>query len=170
MAQPMDEQSHLELIRSSPGDEKLLREYAEWLSANDDPRGEYLQAELAFRETLDRLQQIRSQMYELTVVRVLDLNWLDIVHPLSVTAIADGTFYTAETADDEPLVKPGDGCEPDTIVGILEIMRVRNQIAAGTAGYISEIVARNGQSVKGGDTLIKLVRLPPQSMNPENSS
>jgi biotin carboxyl carrier protein len=157
----MDEQSYLELIRSSPGDEKLLREYALWLAANDDPRGEYLESELAFRATLARLQRIRSQMYELTIVGGLDLNWLDSVHPLTVTAIMTGTFYSAPSPDQPAFVKQGDPCESNTIVGIIETMSIGNQIVAGTVGYVSEIIARDGQSVSRGDTLIKLVRVSP---------
>ncbi len=160
----MDEQSHLDLIRSSPGDEKLLREYAQCLTARDDPRGEYLEAELTFRETLVRLQQIRKQMHELTVARGLDLRWLNVVHPLSVQAAMSGTFYTAPAPDEPAFVKRGDACNSDTIVGVLEVKGVRNQVPAGTAGYVSEVVAADGQAVRGGDTLVKLVRLPSQQV------
>lgn len=159
----MDEQSHLEQIRSSPGNVQLLREYAEWLAANDDPRGEYLETELAFRAAETRIQELRLQMYELTVVQGLDLNWLDIVHPLFVTAITAGTFYTAPAPGQPPFVSLGDPCDSETIVGILEIMRVPNQIASGCAGFVSDVVVMDGQSVKGGDVLMKLVRTPPNA-------
>lgn len=166
----MDEESHLDRIRSSPGNTKVLRDYADWLAANEDPRGEYLETELAFREAEARIEELRGKMYELTVVRGLDMNWLDVVHPLYVTAIVGGTFYTAESSENPPLVRLGEPVAPDTIVGILEIGSVPNQIAAGFHGYISEIVASSGQSVSRGDILMRLVRLPPKSFVRNNSS
>lgn len=156
----MDEESYLNQMRESPGNTKLLRAYADWLSANDDPRGEYLETELAFREAETRIQELRRRMYELTVVRGLDMKWLDIVHPLFVTAIVEGTFYHSDSLENPPLVREGEPVAPDTIVGILEICTVPNQIAAGHHGYVSEFVAAHGQFVSTGEALMRLVRLP----------
>lgn len=157
----MDEHSHLERIRSSPGDMELLRDYAQWLSENDDPRGEYLEAELALRDTETRMRQLQSQMYELTVIQGLDLGWLDIVHPLVVTAPVEGMFHAASAPDRRPFIKPGDSCDAKTIVGILEVGGVSNKILAGTFGYVSEVVAVDGEPVACRATLVKLTRLPP---------
>ncbi len=159
----MDEEFHLERIRSSPEDIEVLRDYARWLAANNDPRGEYIESELEFRQTLERLHDLRQKMYDLTVVKGLDLGWLDVVHPLSVTAIVSGIFYAGPSPGAPPFVKIGDSCDADTVVGILEICSVPNQIAAGTTAYVSEILFTDGQAVTGGDTLIKLARLPPRT-------
>lgn len=157
----MDEHSHLERLRSAPGDAEILQNYAQWLSANSDPRGEYLTAELALRDTEARMRQLQAQMYELTVLRGLDLNWLDTVLPLTVKAPTAGTFYTSSSPDESPFAKPGDPCSPETIVGILEVMRVPNQIQASHAGYVAEVVVSNGQPVECGAPLIRLTRLSP---------
>lgn len=165
----MDEDSHLERLRSSPGKVELLREYAHWLSTNDDPRGEYLETELAFREAEAKIEELRARMYELTVVRGLDMNWLDVVHPLFVTAIPGGTFYSAPAPGAAPFVHIGDGIIPETIVGILEIGSIPNRIAAGCAGFVSEILVQDGQTVNYGEPLMRLVRLPPGSAPPRGS-
>lgn len=157
----MDEKSYLRQIRASPGNTKLLRAYADWLSTNNDPRGEYLETELAFREAESQIEALRGRMYELTVVRGFDMKWLDAVHPIFVTAIAGGTFYHSVAPEKPPLVRIGEHVSPDTIVGILEVCTVPNQIAAGHHGYVSEFVAEHGQSVSSGEALIHLVRLPP---------
>jgi len=158
----MDEDPYLNQIRLSPGNTKLLRDYADWLIGKEDPRGEYLETELEFREAEARIAELRKRMYEITVVRGLDMNWLDVVHPLFVTAIVDGIFFLAETPENRPFIREGEPVAPDTIVGMLEIGTVPNQIAAGFHGYVSEIVASNGQSVQCGDILMRLVRLSPR--------
>jgi len=104
----------------------LLREYAQWLAARGDSRGEYLETELAFRDAEARIQELRRKMYELTVVRGLDMNWLDVVHPLFTTTNVGGTFYVSPEPGAQPFVNIGDACNPDTIIGILEIGAVPN--------------------------------------------
>ena len=100
-------------------------------------------------------------MYELTVVRGLDMNWLDVVHPLFTTAIPGGKFYAASAPSAKPFVKIGDACNPDTVIGVLKIGTIPNQIAAQYHGYVAEIIAKDGQTVKYGEPLLRLVRLPP---------
>ncbi len=157
----MDETSHLTRIRSSPDNLGFLREYADWLTANGDVRGEYLETELAFREAEARIEELRGRMYELTVIRKLDLVWLDVVHPLFVTSPAGGKFQSAHSPEDRPLVCVGAPVEPDTIVGVLEIGSVPNEVVAGHAGYVSEIFVTSGQYVSNGERLMCIVRVPP---------
>lgn len=51
-------------------------------------------------------------------------------------------------------VKVGDKVEPNTLVAILEAMKMENEILAGVAGTVKEIKARAGDTVEGGKTLL----------------
>ena len=64
-----------------------------------------------------------------------------------------GTFYRASSPEAQPFVKVGDKVTPDTVVGIIEAMKVMNEIKAEKSGVIKEIVVENGQPVAYGEAL-----------------
>ncbi|MDR0933371.1 MAG: acetyl-CoA carboxylase biotin carboxyl carrier protein [Victivallales bacterium] len=64
-----------------------------------------------------------------------------------------GTFYRASSPDAKPFVKIGDKVTADTVVGIIEAMKVMNEIKAEKSGVIKEIVVENGQPVEYGEAL-----------------
>jgi glutaconyl-CoA/methylmalonyl-CoA decarboxylase subunit gamma len=51
-------------------------------------------------------------------------------------------------------VKVGDAVEPNTLIAILEAMKMENEILAGVAGTVKEIRARPGEMVDGGKVLV----------------
>ncbi len=67
-----------------------------------------------------------------------------------------GTFYSAPSPDAAPFVQVGDRVTPDTVICIIEAMKVMNEIKAEKAGVVKEIVAQNGQPVEYGQVLIVL--------------
>ena len=67
-----------------------------------------------------------------------------------------GTFYAAPSPDSAPFVQVGDKVTPDTVICIIEAMKVMNEIKAEKAGVVKEIVAQNGQPVEYGQVLIIL--------------
>jgi acetyl-CoA carboxylase biotin carboxyl carrier protein len=68
-----------------------------------------------------------------------------------------GTFY-ASSAPDAPLfVTVGSAVQPDTIVCIIEAMKVFTDIPAGIAGTVAEILVKNGQSVEFSQPLFRVV-------------
>ncbi len=67
-----------------------------------------------------------------------------------------GTYYSAPTPDDPVFVKVGDTVSADTIVCIVEAMKVFNQIPAETSGKIAEILVQNGDPVEFGQPLFRL--------------
>ena len=67
-----------------------------------------------------------------------------------------GTFYSAPSPDSAPFVKVGDRVTPDTVICIIEAMKVMNEIKAEKSGVVKEIVAQNGQPVEYGQVLIIL--------------
>ena len=59
-----------------------------------------------------------------------------------------GTFYRSPSPESEPFVKVGDRVENDTVVCIIEAMKLMNEIQAETGGIIAEIYVENGQPVE----------------------
>ena len=67
-----------------------------------------------------------------------------------------GTFYAADGPSAEPFVEVGAEVEPDTVVGIIEVMKMMNSIRAGVSGTIVEVCAENAQLVEEGAPLFKV--------------
>lgn len=67
-----------------------------------------------------------------------------------------GTFYAAPSPDSPSFVKVSDSVSEDTVVCILEAMKVMNEIKAETKGVIAEILVENGESVEYGQPLFRL--------------
>ncbi len=67
-----------------------------------------------------------------------------------------GTFYAAASPDSPPLVKVGDRVTPDTVVCIVEAMKVMNEIKAETGGTIEKVMMSSGQTVEFGQALFKV--------------
>jgi acetyl-CoA carboxylase biotin carboxyl carrier protein len=66
-----------------------------------------------------------------------------------------GTFYSAPSPESPPFVKPGQKVTPDTVVCIIEAMKVMNEIKADVSGTITEVAAENGQPVQFGQALFR---------------
>jgi acetyl-CoA carboxylase biotin carboxyl carrier protein len=67
-----------------------------------------------------------------------------------------GTFYRAASPDAPPFVDVGKAVTEDTVVCIIEAMKVMNEIKAETSGVIAEVVADNGKPVQFGQALFKV--------------
>lgn len=64
-----------------------------------------------------------------------------------------GTFYRATSPGAPALVSVGDKVTPDTVVAIIEAMKVMNEIKAEKSGVIKEILVENGNPVEYGQPL-----------------
>jgi acetyl-CoA carboxylase biotin carboxyl carrier protein len=67
-----------------------------------------------------------------------------------------GTFYRAASPDGLPFVDVGKTVTEETVVCIIEAMKVMNEIKAETSGVIAEVVAENGKPVQFGQVLFKV--------------
>ena len=67
-----------------------------------------------------------------------------------------GTFYTAASPESAPFVTVGMEVTEDTVVCIIEAMKVMNEIKSEVSGTITEIVAENGKPVQFGQALFKV--------------
>ena len=66
---------------------------------------------------------------------------------ITINSPAVGTFYTAASPEDPPFVSVGSVVKADTVICIIEAMKVFNQIQAEKSGRILEILVENGDAV-----------------------
>ena len=67
-----------------------------------------------------------------------------------------GTFYAAPAPDAPPYVIAGQDITPDSVVCIIEAMKVMNEIKAEISGVVVEVCAENGKPVQFGQTLFRV--------------
>jgi acetyl-CoA carboxylase biotin carboxyl carrier protein len=67
-----------------------------------------------------------------------------------------GTFYRAGAPGEEPFVDVGSPVEPDTVVCLIEVMKMMNSVKAGVAGTVVEVCARNAELVEYGEPLFRV--------------
>jgi acetyl-CoA carboxylase biotin carboxyl carrier protein len=73
-------------------------------------------------------------------------------HPQIVSPMV-GTFYLSPSPDSPPYVTVGQEVQEDTVVCIIEALKVMNEIKAETRGVIVEVLAQNGKPVEFGKPL-----------------
>ncbi len=67
-----------------------------------------------------------------------------------------GTFYRAPSPDSAPYIKEGQEVAEETVVCIIEAMKVMNEIKAEVKGLITEVLVENGASVQFGQPLFRV--------------
>lgn len=75
---------------------------------------------------------------------------------LCVHAPLPGTFYRAPAPGAPPFVEPGATVSPDTVVGIIETMKLMNPVHAGVHGVIDAILVDNATMIAKGEALMRL--------------
>lgn len=75
---------------------------------------------------------------------------------VTINAPTIGTFYSAPTPEDSAFVSVGSVVQPDTVVCIIEAMKVFNEVHAEKAGRIAEILVQNGDAVSFGQPLFRI--------------
>ncbi len=67
-----------------------------------------------------------------------------------------GTFYRAPSPESAPYVEVGTEVSPDTVVCIIEAMKVMNEIKAEAKGVITQVLVENAKPVEFGQPLFKI--------------
>jgi len=67
-----------------------------------------------------------------------------------------GTFFHAPKPGADPFVTVGAKVAPDTIIGIIEVMKLMNTVPAGVAGEVVEILAPDGKPVEFGQPILRV--------------
>ena len=73
-----------------------------------------------------------------------------------VTSPLLGIFYRAPRPGEPPFVEIGSRVEEDTVIGIVEVMKLMNSVRAGVKGEIVEILRENGALVEYGEVLLRV--------------
>ncbi len=91
-----------------------------------------------------------------TVPAETDASWDPHLHTVAAPLL--GTFYRAPKPGTAPFVEVGSRVDEDTIVGIIEVMKLMNAVRAGARGTVVEILGRDGTLVEYGETLLRITR------------
>ena len=75
-------------------------------------------------------------------------NGTDIVSPIV------GVFYAASSPDAAPFVKVGDHVQKGQVIGIVEAMKLMNEIPSDVTGTVTDIYVQNGDGVEYGQPII----------------
>jgi acetyl-CoA carboxylase biotin carboxyl carrier protein len=67
-----------------------------------------------------------------------------------------GTFYRAPSPESAPYIEVGAEVQPDTVVCIIEAMKVMNEIKAEAKGVITQVMVENAKPVEFGQPLFKI--------------
>ena len=67
-----------------------------------------------------------------------------------------GIFYRAPKPGEQPFVEVGSKVEEDTVIGIVEVMKLMNSVRAGVKGEVVEILCDNGALVEYGEILLRV--------------
>jgi acetyl-CoA carboxylase biotin carboxyl carrier protein len=73
-----------------------------------------------------------------------------------VRAPLAGIFYRAPSPHAEPYVREGDRLEPTSVIGLIEAMKVFNEVSAEASGRVLRFVVEGGAHVQAGDALLHL--------------
>lgn len=74
-----------------------------------------------------------------------------------ITSPMVGTYYSTPDPEEPPFVRVGDKVEKNTVVCIIEAMKVMNEIKAGAIGTIAEVLIEAGQPVEFGAKLFRII-------------
>ena len=85
-----------------------------------------------------------------TKVPAADPNVHDVTSPLL------GTFYRAPKPGAPPFVEVGAQVEEETVVAIIEVMKLMNTVRAGVRGTVTEILLGDGALAEYGETLLRV--------------
>ena len=75
---------------------------------------------------------------------------------LEIKSSMIGTFYNREKPETPPYVEVGTRVTPRTVVGLLEAMKLFNEVYAECSGVIAEVLVENGQFVEYGQVLFRV--------------
>jgi acetyl-CoA carboxylase biotin carboxyl carrier protein len=143
-------------------DIEKLKEFADFLEKRKLKKIQYKQGDFEiFLEKADEpaepsltqplQKQVVIQEKELTAIQAQEkelAKW--VISPMV------GTFYGTPSPDQPPFVKIGDQVTEDTVVCIIEAMKVMNEVKAGVRGIIEEVLMESSRPVEFGSKLFRI--------------
>lgn len=67
-----------------------------------------------------------------------------------------GTFYSSPSPDEDAYINIGDKVSKDQVIGIIEVMKVMNEVKCNYDGIVEEILINNNATVEYGQDLVKI--------------
>lgn len=67
-----------------------------------------------------------------------------------------GTFYNSPSPEKEPYIAVGDKVSKNQVIGIIEVMKVMNEVKCNYDGIVEDILINNNDTVEYGQSLIKI--------------
>lgn len=147
-----DIQEILRLLDDSPYDELNLQTADFQLSLRRKAGGGWIQESLTAGPRQSAAQALAAQApaTEKPEIAATEAGLLEIRAPMT------GTFYRAPKPGAEPFVEPGAHVREDTVIAIIEVMKLMSSIPAGHRGEIVEILAEDAGYVEKGQLLMRL--------------
>ena len=75
---------------------------------------------------------------------------VDVVAPLL------GNFYVTPRPGEPAFVNVGDRVQPDSIIAIIEVMKLMNSVRAGVSGVVTAVLVENGSAVEAGQPVLRV--------------
>ena len=146
-----DVQELLKLLDDSPYDELSLQTgaFTLHLRRSDDGKRWQQHHSLARNETLP-LHEVRPALASDTASQETQAD----SGLLAVPAPMVGTWYRAPQPGAESFIQPGRRVEPDTVIGIIEVMKLMSSIPAGVRGTVVDILVDDATLVEKGQCLL----------------
>ncbi len=79
---------------------------------------------------------------------------VDETHLHRIVAPLTGVFYRSASPTARPYVEEGDWVDADTVIGLVETMKIFNEVTADRAGKVVRFASKAGQLVHAGDPLV----------------
>jgi acetyl-CoA carboxylase biotin carboxyl carrier protein len=98
---------------------------------------------------------VSGERFDVATAEV-DVPAVSIADEYVITAPMIGTYYNAPSPGEPTFVRVGDVVEVGQVVGIIEAMKIMNEIVADRAGTVTDILVANAQPVEYGSPLIRL--------------
>lgn len=94
--------------------------------------------------------QNQSEAQPKELVQAADANFKEIIAPIV------GTFYASPSPDEKPFVEVGQSVKKGDVVGIIEAMKLMNEVVADEDGVVEEILVQDQSFVEYHQVLMKL--------------
>ena len=130
----------VEVISASPLKSFVYEEGNLKISLEKDEQGK------AIVQSLNNIQPVPESIEEPAVQKQPE--------GTKITSPLVGIYYTAKSPKDNPFVKIGDHVKVGQIIGIVEAMKLMNEVESTVEGTVTDICVSNGESVEYGQPLI----------------
>ena len=141
----------LRLLDESPYDELKLETDRFKLTLSNTQQPSWLRTSKPARALVPHAPERPAQLPAETAVKAAANGEIREIRPPM-----PGTFYRAPSPGAEPFTEVGRVVTEDTILGLVETMKLMNSVMAGCRGEVVEICAGNGAEVEVDDTLVRI--------------